>query len=82
MLRPRSAPAALAVPVAVVAALLLSGCSQPTSALDNPGRQDSETVTPPTVIRTPVVVPTAPLTVPQPGPDGLDVPGETGETGD
>ena len=78
MLRPRSAPAALAVPAAVVAALLLAGCSQPTSALDNPGRQDAETVTPPTVIRTPVAVPDAPLTVPLPGPTGEIAEAETG----
>ncbi len=73
MPRPRLA---LAV---TVAALALTGCTQPTSALDNTNpRQDSRTITPPTILRTPVSVPTAPPTVPLPGPTG-GAPGEDPE---
>jgi hypothetical protein len=64
--RRRLAPAATAA-AAVTAALVLSACSQPSTALDNPEtRQDSRTITPPTVLRTPLRVPSAPATVQPP----------------
>lgn len=64
---PRRRPAPAATAAAAVAALALSGCSQPSTALDNPEtRQDSRTVTPPTVLRTPVRVPEAPAVVEPP----------------
>jgi hypothetical protein len=64
--RRRLVPAVTAA-AAAVAALVLSGCSQPSTALDNPEtRQDSRTITPPTVLRTPVRVPDAPATVEPP----------------
>lgn len=70
MPRPRLA---LAV---TVAALALTGCTTPTTATDNTNpRQDARTITPPTILRTPVAVPEAPPTVPLPGPDG-DATGE------
>lgn len=53
---------------ATLAVLALAGCSQSDSANDNPDpRQDSRTVVPPTILRTPVEVPDAPATVPLPG---------------
>lgn len=59
--------ARLAVPMVLVA-LALSGCaSQGTGP--NPGSSD-RTVTQPTIIRTPVRVPSAAATVPLPGPTG------------
>ena len=73
MPRPRSA---LAV---AVTALALTACTQPTTALDNTNpRQDQRTITEPTIIRSPVRVPTAPPTVPLPGPTG-GAPGEEPE---
>ena len=61
------------------AALALTACTQPTTALDNTNpQQEDRTITPPTVIRTPVKVPSAPPTVPLPGPTG-GAPGEEPE---
>lgn len=66
MPRRRLAPAATAA-AAVTAALVLSACSQPSTALDNPEtRQQDRPITPPTVLRTPVRVPDAPATVQPP----------------
>ena len=75
MPRPR-----LALAMAVTAvALTTAGCSQPEVANDNTNSQQTdETITPPTVIRTPVRVETAPPTVPLPGPTG-GAPGEQPE---
>ena len=68
MLRPRRLALAGA---AAAAALALTGCSQPTAANDNTNpSQDDRTITPPTVLRTPVKVPTAEPTVDLPGPTG------------
>lgn len=54
---------------AAAAAVVLSGCSQPSDANDNTNSQQTDrTITPPTVIRTPVAVPEAPGSVPLPGP--------------
>ena len=62
-----------------VTALALTACTQPTTALDNTNpQQEDRTITPPTIIRTPVKVPTAPPTVPLPGPTG-GAPGEEPE---
>jgi hypothetical protein len=70
---------ALALALSAAAVLAVSGCTQPSTALDNPGSQQGDrTVTPPTVLRTPVRVPTAPPTVPLPGPTG-GAPGEEPE---
>ena len=56
-------PPRLALAV-VAAAFALSGCAQVSEANDNTNpQQDSRTVTPPTVLRTPVRVPEAPPTV-------------------
>ena len=76
MPRPR-----LAIALAVTAvALTTAGCSQPDVARGNSDTQErtEQTITPPTVIRTPVRVPTAPATVPLPGPTG-GAPGEEPE---
>jgi hypothetical protein len=56
---------------AAVTALALSGCSQPSAANDNTDalRRD-RTTSGPTIIRTPVRVPSPEATVPQPGPTG------------
>lgn len=68
MLRPRRLALAGA---AAAAALALTGCSQPSAANDNTNpRQDDRTVTPPTVLRTPVRVPEVEATVELPGPTG------------
>ena len=75
MPRPRLA---LAMAAAAVA-LTTVGCSQPEVANDNPNSQQGDrTITPPTVIRTPVKVDEAPPTVPLPGPTG-GAPGEQPE---
>lgn len=67
MPRPR-----LALVVAAVA-LAVSGCAQLPGANDNTGSsQGDRTVTPPTVLRTPVRVPDAPATVPLRGQDDED----------
>jgi hypothetical protein len=64
----------LALSVAV-AALALTACTQPTTALDNTNpRQQDRTVTQPTILRTPAKVPTAPPTVQLPGPFDEDEP--------
>jgi hypothetical protein len=70
----------LAIALAVTAvALTTAGCSQPEVANDNTNSQQTDrTITPPTVIRTPVRVPTAPPTVDLPGPTG-GAPGEQPE---
>ncbi len=67
MPRPR-----LALALAVTAvALTAAGCAQPEAASDNTNSsQTDRTITPPTIIRTPVRVETAPPTVPLPGPTG------------
>ena len=75
MPRPRLALALAAAAVVLTTA----GCSQPEVANDNTNSQLTDrTVTPPTVIRTPVRVETAPPTVPLPGPTG-GAPGEQPE---
>ena len=52
------------------AALAVSACGQPEEANDNPNSQQGDrTVTPPTVLRTPVKVSEAPGVVESPGPD-------------
>lgn len=71
----------LALAVAAVAiALTVSGCTQLPGATDGPGaKQGNRTITPPTVLRTPVVVPDAPATAPLRGQDDEDA--EAGENG-
>lgn len=65
---------------AAAAALAVSGCSQPTPANDNTNpRQGARTITPPTVLRTPVQVPDAEATAPRPGPDGEDAQADNDE---
>jgi hypothetical protein len=73
-------PKKLVLPVALAAAALaVTGCTQPTDALDTTNPQfNDRTVTPPTVLRTPVRVPSAPPTQPLPGPTG-GAPGEEPE---
>ncbi len=53
------------------AAVALTGCSQPSTANDNRDSQRSDRpLVQPTVLRTPVKVDEAPVTVPLPGPTG------------
>lgn len=62
----------LALVVAAVA-LAVSGCTQLPGANDNTGSlQGDRTITPPTVLRTPVRVPDAPATAPLRGQDNAD----------
>lgn len=73
MLVPRLAPAG------AVAAVVLTGCSQPSAANDNPNPlPEDRPVAEPTIIRTPTKVDEAPLVVPLPGPTG-GLPGEDPE---
>ena len=77
MLAPR-----LALAGAAAAALVLTGCSQPDAANDNTNSQLTDrTITPPTVIRTPVRVPEAEPTVDLPGPTGGPAAGDPSPTG-
>ncbi len=56
---------------AAAVALALTGCAQPTAANDNRNSQRGDRpLVQPTVVRTPVKVDEAPLTVPLPGPTG------------
>jgi hypothetical protein len=65
-------PARLALAGAVtVLAASLAGCTQPSTANDNRNAlRTDRTDTQPTIIRTPVRVPDAPLGQPLPGPTG------------
>ena len=68
---------ALAAPAAALA-LALTGCGGDGNEDLNPnGLPEDRTVAEPTIIRTPVKVEgTPPLVVPQPGPTGVETPGE------
>ena len=68
MLVPRRALAGAA------AAVVLTGCSQPSNDSPNPLSEDRPAAEP-TIVRTPTTVDEAPLVVPLPGPTG-GLPGE------